>query len=196
MKRALLVTSLVCSALVGCGDDGKTTGDTVTPTTPPGGEESTGGNGETVGVSSATEPEQPTTTSVMGTETNDPSNTTPPPAESSGGSFLVEIDGVIDENQCNPFTQDCPEGEKCMPWANDGGGSWNATRCSPISDNPGEPGEASSRSAATSPLHCRTLTISMAVAFSGAAGQARCSRAPAADSLSSLAAGPAKKLHR
>ena len=141
MKRALLVTSLVCSALVGCGDDGKTTGDTVTPTTPPGGEESTGGNGETVGVSSATEPEQPTTTSVMGTETNDPSNTTPPPAESSGGSFLVEIDGVIDENQCNPFTQDCPEGEKCQPWADDGGGSWNNDKCVPVTGD-GQPGDA------------------------------------------------------
>ncbi len=28
-----------------------------------------------------------------------------------------------------------------MPWANDGGGAWNATRCSPIAENPGAPGE-------------------------------------------------------
>ena len=23
--------------------------------------------------------------------------------------------------ECDPFTQDCPDGEKCMPWADDGG---------------------------------------------------------------------------
>ncbi len=28
-----------------------------------------------------------------------------------------------------------------MPWANDGGNAWNATRCSPIADNPGAPGD-------------------------------------------------------
>lgn len=38
--------------------------------------------------------------------------------------------------ECDPFDQDCPRGEKCMPWANDGGMSWNAQRCSPVADNP------------------------------------------------------------
>ena len=28
-----------------------------------------------------------------------------------------------------------------MPWANDGGNSWNATRCSPINANPGQVGD-------------------------------------------------------
>lgn len=36
---------------------------------------------------------------------------------------------------------DCPEGEKCMPWANDGGSVWNTFRCSPIVDDPDAPGE-------------------------------------------------------
>ncbi len=39
------------------------------------------------------------------------------------------------------WAQDCPEGEKCMPWANDGGGSWNATRCSPLDPNPSAVGD-------------------------------------------------------
>jgi hypothetical protein len=43
--------------------------------------------------------------------------------------------------ECDLFTQNCPPGEKCMPWANDGGNSWNATRCSPIADDPGSPGD-------------------------------------------------------
>ncbi len=33
-----------------------------------------------------------------------------------------------------------PRGEKCMPWSG-GGSSWNATRCSPIDDDPAGPGE-------------------------------------------------------
>lgn len=43
---------------------------------------------------------------------------------------------------CDPFTQDCPDGEKCMPWADDGGASWNATRCTPIDPNPQQLGDA------------------------------------------------------
>jgi hypothetical protein len=64
--------------------------------------------------------------------------------ESGGGStgvmFLVEPDGGGISFECDLFAQDCPEGEKCMPWGNDGG-TWNATRCSPIADNPGQPGD-------------------------------------------------------
>jgi hypothetical protein len=45
--------------------------------------------------------------------------------------------------ECDPVTQTgCPAGEKCMPWANDGGGSWNATRCSPIDPVPNAIGDA------------------------------------------------------
>ncbi len=55
--------------------------------------------------------------------------------------FLCEPDGTEPSFECDMFAQDCPEGEKCMPWADDGGNSWNATRCSPISENPGQPGD-------------------------------------------------------
>ncbi|MEM6992602.1 MAG: hypothetical protein AAF721_18965 [Myxococcota bacterium] len=44
--------------------------------------------------------------------------------------------------ECNVWEQDCPRGEKCMPWANDGGSSWNATRCSPIAAEPAAVGDA------------------------------------------------------
>jgi hypothetical protein len=43
--------------------------------------------------------------------------------------------------ECDVWAQDCPRGEKCMPWANDGGSSWNATRCSPIEPDPMGVGE-------------------------------------------------------
>ena len=60
----------------------------------------------------------------------DPPAPTPGVTTGGGGSF-----------ECDLEAQDCPEDEKCMPWANDGGGEWNATRCSPIARNPSVHGE-------------------------------------------------------
>lgn len=56
------------------------------------------------------------------------------PDEQNGG-FIMEPDagGGI---ECDIWAQDCADGEKCMPWASDGGGAWDATRCSPIDPNP------------------------------------------------------------
>ena len=59
----------------------------------------------------------------------------------TGVGFIEDPDGGGVSFECDLFAQDCPEGEKCMPWANDGGTAWNATRCSPISDNPGQAGD-------------------------------------------------------
>ena len=59
----------------------------------------------------------------------------------TGVGFIEDPDGGGVSFECDLFAQDCPEGEKCMPWANDGGMEWNATRCSPISDMPGGAGE-------------------------------------------------------
>ncbi|MEM7156077.1 MAG: ribulose phosphate epimerase [Myxococcota bacterium] len=92
------------------------------------------------------------------TTTDDPADTedpaTPPgdtdgaDADSGGSddaSFLVKPDGMGGISfECDMFAQDCPDGEKCMPWANDGGTAWNATRCSPIADNPGQAGDSCS----------------------------------------------------
>jgi len=55
------------------------------------------------------------------------------------GTFIVgpDLPGV----PCNSFTQDCPPGEKCMPYAEDGGGSWNALKCVPVMADPVQVGE-------------------------------------------------------
>jgi len=68
------------------------------------------------------------------------------PGDSSGGpppgeGFIETPDGGGATNECDQWVQDCPEGEKCMPWANDGGSAWNSTRCSPVSDDPGQIGD-------------------------------------------------------
>ena len=60
-----------------------------------------------------------------------------------GCAFACPMPGGGGTNiECDLWSQDCPEGEKCMPWANDGGGSWNATRCAPIDPDPAEVGDA------------------------------------------------------
>ena len=41
---------------------------------------------------------------------------------------------------CDLWEQCCPEGEKCMPWSDDGSGIWNSTRCTPIDFPPDPPG--------------------------------------------------------
>lgn len=43
--------------------------------------------------------------------------------------------------ECDTFAQDCPPGEKCMPWSDDGGGGWNGTRCSPVAEDPAQDDE-------------------------------------------------------
>ncbi|MCR9160754.1 MAG: hypothetical protein ACE37F_04040 [Nannocystaceae bacterium] len=58
-----------------------------------------------------------------------------------GGGFIIEPDGGGTSVECDIWAQDCVAGEKCMPWANDGGSAWNATRCVPIDPDPVGVGE-------------------------------------------------------
>lgn len=131
MKRALLVTSLVCSALVGCGDDKPAA---TLNTMPPTGNEETEA-GEQDG-SSAGESGGPQDT---GSDPNPTSSTAPAETgESEGGSSetgmpFIEMKDIPDGAvECNPFAQDCKDGFKCVPWANDGSTSWNADKCEMI----------------------------------------------------------------
>ncbi len=82
----------------------------------------------------------------------DPSDGTTTGEEGSSGgeageteddcSFICDTDGPIDGGDCSLWAQDCGDGEKCMPWANDGGSAWNSSRCTPIDSVPGQPGDA------------------------------------------------------
>ena len=60
---------------------------------------------------------------------------------SADGTTTPVLD-VASPRDCDLWAQDCPIGQKCMPWGNDGGGGWNDTRCSPIADDPNAPGES------------------------------------------------------
>jgi len=99
---------------------------------------------------------QPTTTAVLDTTTTvDPgttamSSTSAAEADSSGVAFIPPFDilclsasGALDPRCgfCDVFQNQCPEGSKCSPYADDGGGSWNNTKCTPLDRDPDHPGE-------------------------------------------------------
>ena len=76
-----------------------------------------------------------TSTSSTSAETSDDTSESP----SSGSEFVVR-DDVWMADQCDQFEQDCPEGEKCVPYSTDGG-PWNANKCVPVIGD-AEPGES------------------------------------------------------
>jgi hypothetical protein len=59
--------------------------------------------------------------------------------DSTSCQFICEPDGGGGQ-ECDLFAQDCADGEKCNPFANDGGNSWNASKCVPV--GPDQIGEA------------------------------------------------------
>ncbi len=81
------------------------------------------------GTTSATATDPTTTTTVASTTST--AATTGDITKSSSSPWL----------ECDLFAQNCPDGQKCMPWANDGSSSWNATKCTDITPNPGKPGD-------------------------------------------------------
>lgn len=106
-----------------------------------GGTEGTTGTGSGTGT---TETGMPTTGGVAtGSSTSD-TGSDASSTGSDGGSdgtcgFICSDTDEPGERMCDVFAQDCPEGEKCAPWG-DGGSSWNATKCVPVTGD-GEPGE-------------------------------------------------------
>ncbi|MBV1860198.1 MAG: hypothetical protein KUG77_17425 [Nannocystaceae bacterium] len=56
----------------------------------------------------------------------------------AGFGYITDPDGGPNETYCTVWEDDgwCPRGEACRPFANDGGRTWNANRCSPIADDP------------------------------------------------------------
>jgi hypothetical protein len=107
--------------------------------------DSTGSTGGTTGTTDTTDD----TTGTTGGESSSSGTTEGLSVGSSSSSdggmdtgvvFLVEPDGGPGI-ECNTYLQDCPVGQKCMPWDNIGGGSWNALGCFPVDPAPVGEGE-------------------------------------------------------
>lgn len=137
------LSATIFLALAGCGDDKGGNDTSGSPTGSPTGNdtgaedgqsESGGGTTPTTGVGEATGNESSSGGGVT-------SDATSGPNESSGGSFIVMTDAPGGNIECDVFAQDCPDGFKCMPWANNGGNSWNAAKCTPIDADPKQVGD-------------------------------------------------------
>ena len=110
------------------------------------GEETGGSSGEASSSTTTfgTTP-QPTTvpsddTSATSTEGPATSTTGDTSGDTTGAVFIMADMGG-EGGMCDVFAQDCPRGLKCMPWADDGGGSWNATTCTEVARSPGQRGD-------------------------------------------------------
>ncbi len=77
------------------------------------------------------------TTSAVDTSTSEGSTSSNPNVPPG---FLLEPD-LPDHKECSQWDQNCPAGQKCVPWADDGGNSWNALRCVPVASDPASAGE-------------------------------------------------------
>ena len=71
-------------------------------------------------------------TAALSTETETDTGDTPDDQTNTSGGFYagpdVDFGMVVD---CDPFMQDCPEGEKCVPYGSTGG-NWDANKCVPV----------------------------------------------------------------
>ncbi len=62
---------------------------------------------------------------------------------SDSGCLFMECDADMPPSvdECSLWMQDCPKGQKCMSYSNDGGAAYTATKCFPVDLNPDMVGE-------------------------------------------------------
>ncbi|MBL9102209.1 MAG: ribulose phosphate epimerase [Myxococcales bacterium] len=140
--RAPLLTICVVSVLWACGDDKPaSTNQTTNAANGEGSGDSGAGNSDT-GVDPTTGVGGSAPGSEGGTTAGSTGGATEVGGSSSGGgTFIVMSDGGAGTKECDNWAQDCPEGQKCMPYADNGSNAWNATKCVDVPANPGQPGD-------------------------------------------------------
>lgn len=141
----------VGAVLSGCGPAISDAGDMADSTTSGGPNSSSGDTpvpGTTIPLPGTTTTDPVATassgsTNIGDTTTGGDSTTLDDDTFDSCGGFYggCPVDGGGVSYECDVFMDGCNEGEKCLPWANDGGEIWNASRCVPVDVNPVEPGE-------------------------------------------------------
>ncbi len=125
MKKTLVLSMMLCGSvslvLAGCNpkeDDPSATNTTDNNT------EVGDGDGDGPGETGDGDGDDPTTST----------STT-----SSESVFVPMGDDFGGVSECDPFLQDCPEGEKCVPYGSTGG-NWDANKCVPVMGD-GAPGD-------------------------------------------------------
>jgi hypothetical protein len=135
-RAAASLVLAACGPSVGVDDDGgDTTGGTTTSS-------QTSATSMTSASSATTATSQ--STSVSTTDPSDESTSYGTVTGTDDAGFIQTPDGgvcLLHCSYCDVWAQDCSDGEKCVPWANDGGNAWNATRCSELDATPAAIGE-------------------------------------------------------
>ncbi len=130
MRSAIAIASILALA---CG-----------PTVPVGGGDAEGHDESDADTSGGSQPDPSAPTSLTtgndvstagSADDGDPVTT----GADDGADFIMSPD-VPPTIACDLWKDDCPPGEKCMPYAKNGGG-WDATKCSPLAEDPKAPGE-------------------------------------------------------
>jgi hypothetical protein len=100
----------------------------------PGGDDH--GEGESGGESTTSSTSE--TGDTSGAADTESTDSTEDETTSSAG-FVPLLDMAVAED-CDPWAQDCPEGEKCVPYGSTGG-NWDDSKCVPVMGDqaPGEP---------------------------------------------------------
>jgi hypothetical protein len=117
---------------------------TASPTTAPATSSTTSSSTTTGSPSSSTslDSTSSSTTAVdPSTSTSDPSDAQTFIQPSDFSCLAVRGHNSPRCSECDTFQQDCPPGEKCTSYANDGGGSWNAHKCTSVAPDPDQVGE-------------------------------------------------------
>ncbi len=86
--------------------------------------------------------EDSTTSSGPASSSSSSTSGEEPWSDNTGCGFLGCRPPMDFPPECDPMLQDCPRGEKCNIFANDGGNAWNAAWCVPIVPDPALPDEA------------------------------------------------------
>jgi hypothetical protein len=75
-----------------------------------------------------------------GTELGDPGEGEGETDTGGEHTFIPDVGEGEEVHECDPWAQDCPEGEKCVPYGSTGG-NWDANKCVPVLGD-GQPGDA------------------------------------------------------
>jgi len=140
---ALVLTG--CNLLTGCNKDGEDTGAAATKTsndTSSASESNSEGGNSTTGTPVTTTDPTNAEGTAGGTGETGTSVTSGTDTAGTDCGFVCETESAGGTAECDIWKQDCPPDQKCMPWANDGGNSWNATLCSPLDADPKQAGDS------------------------------------------------------
>lgn len=98
----------------------------------------------TSGAEGTSGPPPPTTGPVATTEPDGDSSSSGDAASEEGESgpcnFVCPLD-MGPGGECDQWAQDCPVGEKCSAYADNGGSAWNNTKCVAVYEDADQPGD-------------------------------------------------------